>query len=154
MPSTAFASCARGSFAGAVQLISGKDAELLNDIKAIGERHGLKMLDPLRKPFRSENLRQIFAGGRGEASAIAQSPEREPAAPPPASDAIPQVDLAEALEQHWLDMAYQPKVDLLRDRVVGAEGLARLNHPVHGVLSPQSFLPQATEARSTSSPSS
>jgi EAL domain-containing protein (putative c-di-GMP-specific phosphodiesterase class I) len=136
----------RGSFAGAVQLISGKDAELLNDIKAIGERHGLKMLDPLRKPFRSENLRQIFAGGRRDTSAVAQSPEREQAAPPPASDAIPQVDLAEALEQHWLDMAYQPKVDLLRDRVVGAEGLARLNHPVHGVLSPQSFLPQATEA--------
>ena len=54
----------QGCFAGAVQLISGKDPELLKDIKAIGERHGLKMLDPLRKPFRSENLRQIFAGGR------------------------------------------------------------------------------------------
>jgi EAL domain-containing protein (putative c-di-GMP-specific phosphodiesterase class I) len=136
----------KGSFAGAVQLISGKDAELLNDIKAIGERHGLKMLDPLRKPFRSEHLRQIFAGGRGDASANVKSPEPEPAARPPASEAIPTVDLAEALEQHWLDMAYQPKVDLIRNRVVGAEGLARLNHPVHGVLSPQSFLPQATEA--------
>src|SRR5262245_13742325 len=36
------------SFSGAVQLISGKDEELLNDIKAIGERHGLRMLVPLK----------------------------------------------------------------------------------------------------------
>jgi EAL domain-containing protein (putative c-di-GMP-specific phosphodiesterase class I)/FixJ family two-component response regulator len=133
----------QGAFAGAVQLISGKDAELLKDIKTIGERHGLKMLDPLRKPFRSENLRQIFAGGRSEASAKAHS---EHTAAPSAPDEIPHADLAEALEQHWLDMAYQPKVDLIRNRVVGAEGLARLNHPVHGILSPQSFLPGASEA--------
>ena len=136
----------QGSFAGAVQLISGKDAELLNDIKAIGERHGLKMLDPLRKPFRSENLRQIFVGGRSDVSASVKARETEQAVAPPASNTIPSVDLGEALDHHWLDMAYQPKVDLIRGRVVGAEGLARLNHPVHGVLSPQSFLPGATES--------
>ena len=56
------------------------------------------------------------------------------------------VDLAEALEAHWLDMAYQPKVDLVLNRVVGAEGLARINHPVHGLLGPQSFLPGASVA--------
>jgi len=43
-------------------------------------------------------------------------------------------------------MAYQPKVDLVRDRVIGAEGLARINHPVHGHLGPQSFLPGASTA--------
>ena len=43
-------------------------------------------------------------------------------------------------------MAYQPKVDLVLNRVVGAEGLARVNHPVHGLLGPQSFLPGAPVA--------
>jgi EAL domain-containing protein (putative c-di-GMP-specific phosphodiesterase class I)/CheY-like chemotaxis protein len=130
----------QGCFAGAVQLISGKDLELLKDIKAIGERHGLKMLEPLRKPFGSENLRQIFAGGRNVSASVPSPASEQP------SEAIPSVDLAEALDHHWIDMAYQPKVDLIRNRVVGAEGLARLNHPVHGMLSPQSFLPGASEA--------
>ena len=140
------------SFAGAVQLISGKDPELLNNIKAIGERHGLKMLDPLQKPFRSEHLRRIFKGhndnvGRPVADiaqpALAATPEVPPV------DQPVRVDLTEALEAHWLDMAYQPKVDLLHDHVVGAEGLARINHPVHGLLGPQSFLPGAPEAALT-----
>ncbi len=132
------------SFAGAVQLISGKDPDLLNEIKAIGERHGLRMLVPLRKPFRSENLRQIFNGG----------PKQEPAERmPPAEAAVaekprqsPRVDLAEAIDAHWLDMLYQPKVDLVDKTIVGAEGLARINHPVHGLLGPASFLPGASDA--------
>ena len=140
----------QGSFAGAVQLISGKDAQLLNNIKAIGERHGLKMLDPLQKPFRSEHLRRIFKGHNDNACEPAAETSAQPAPLPtpqtsPADQPV-QVDLSQALEAHWLDMAYQPKVDLLRDRVVGAEGLARINHPVHGLLGPQSFLPGAPEA--------
>ena len=103
----------QGSFAGAVQLISGKDPELLNDIKAIGERHGLKMLDPLRKPFRSGASAADFQPAAAATPQPMRS-RRQPAtrAVPPAFAATPSVDLAEALEQHWLDMAYQPKVDL------------------------------------------
>ncbi len=135
-------------YTGAVQLISGKDSELLNDIKTIGERNGLKMLDPLRKPFRSEHLRRLFVDGEDiTAKAV-------PVAGPPASPeyitveertVVPMIDLAEALDAHWLDMHYQPKVDLVRNRVVGAEGLARVNHPLHGILGPISFLPGASD---------
>jgi EAL domain-containing protein (putative c-di-GMP-specific phosphodiesterase class I) len=133
------------SFGGAVQLISGRDTELLNDIKAIGERHGLKMLDPLRKPFRSEHLRQIFNGGPKSIIATPEIarpvlPVRPAAADTSEAGAVPLIDLDEAIEAHWLDMHYQPKVDLLLNRIVGAEGLARLNHPVHGILGPASFL--------------
>ena len=70
------------SFDGAVQLISGRDTELLNDIKAIGERNGLKMLDPLRKPFRSEHLRRLFNGGDGHVSARRRCGRRRPTSPP------------------------------------------------------------------------
>jgi len=133
-------------FDGAVQLISGKDAELLANIKEIGERNGLKMLDPLRKPFRSEQLRKLFTGGEAnppDAAAISaryKRLRREEELP------VTKIDLGEALDAHWLDMHYQPKVDLVRNRVVGAEGLARVNHPVHGILGPPSFLPHAAEA--------
>jgi EAL domain-containing protein (putative c-di-GMP-specific phosphodiesterase class I)/ActR/RegA family two-component response regulator len=136
----------QGSFNGAVQLISGKDPTILLDIKAVGERNGLKMLDPLQKPFRSEELRRIFdadANGAATADVLAAAPEAAPASSP---SAFVRVDLEEALDAHWLDMAYQPKVDLLKNVVIGAEGLARINHPVHGNLGPQSFLPGASAA--------
>ena len=137
----------QGSFAGAVQLISGKDPELLNDIKAIGERHGLKMLDPLRKPFRSENLRQIFAGGRSDVVSQ-RCRRRETEQPSPAgirmrSRASISARRSISIGSTW---PISRRSTSFRDRVVGAEGLARLNHPVHGVLSPQSFLPGATES--------
>jgi EAL domain-containing protein (putative c-di-GMP-specific phosphodiesterase class I) len=40
---------------------------------------------------------------------------------------------------------YQPKIDLKRGRVVGAEAFARIVHPRHGVLSPARFLAGASE---------
>lgn len=137
-------------FEGAVQLISGKDTELLNDIKAIGERNGLKMLDPLRKPFRSEHLRRLFVDGDdvGAKAVPAKLPEpgRAEFIAVEERTLVPMIDLAEAIDSRWLDMHYQPKVDLLRNHVVGAEGLARVNHPVHGILGPISFLPGASDA--------
>lgn len=135
----------QGSFNGAVQLISGKDPTILDDIKAIGERNGLNMLDPLQKPFRSEQLRKIFDSRNGAPSAPAEPEEVQAPLSVRASEPI-RVDLDEALDAHWLDMAYQPKVDLIRNCVVGAEGLARVNHPVHGNLSPAAFLPGASSA--------
>jgi EAL domain-containing protein (putative c-di-GMP-specific phosphodiesterase class I) len=126
-------------FDGAVQLISGKDRTLVDAVKAIGERHGLRMLEPLQKPFRSQHLRRIFEG-----ATIKVPPT------PPATHFVrespPRVDLAEALASRWLDVHYQPKVDLVRNRIIGAEGLARLNHPVHGRLGPASFLPGASDS--------
>jgi EAL domain-containing protein (putative c-di-GMP-specific phosphodiesterase class I) len=104
------------------------------------------MLDPLQKPFRSEHLRRIFKSGNDN-TPDAESPAQEP--PTVQAEPVPpvmRVDLAEALNAHWLDMAYQPKVDLLRNDTVGAEGLARINHPVHGHLGPLSFLPGASDA--------
>ena len=136
----------RGSFAGAVQLISGKDAELLRDIKAIGERHGLKMLDPVRKPFRSENLRRIFAGGRCEYLCHLRSPRTRTSRASAGIRRDPAGRSCRGARQHWLDMAYQPKVRPPARSVCRRRGPRSPHHPLHGVLSPQSFLPQATEA--------
>ncbi len=131
-------------YSGAVQLISGKDSELLENIKAVGERNGLKMLDPLRKPFRSEHLRRLFANGEFAAPSASVDAAKGNFITVEERTVVPMIDLEEALDAHWLDMHYQPKVDLARNKVVGAEGLARANHPVHGILGPISFLPGAS----------
>ncbi|WP_370660059.1 putative bifunctional diguanylate cyclase/phosphodiesterase [Massilia yuzhufengensis] len=53
--------------------------------------------------------------------------------------------LRRALEQDELEMYYQPQIDALTGRIVGAEALMRWNHPTRGVLSAGEFLPFAEE---------
>lgn len=54
-------------------------------------------------------------------------------------------DLRKALENNALDVAYQPKVDLVTRDMVGVEALARWTHPVRGAISPAEFIPAAEE---------
>jgi EAL domain-containing protein (putative c-di-GMP-specific phosphodiesterase class I) len=62
---------------------------------------------------------------------------------PEASDG--RVTLADVLHRGWLDLFYQPKIELKSKRMVGAEGLVRARHPTRGVLGPGVFLPGASE---------
>jgi diguanylate cyclase (GGDEF)-like protein/PAS domain S-box-containing protein len=53
--------------------------------------------------------------------------------------------LRRALENEELEMYYQPQIDAVSGRIVGAEALMRWNHPVRGIVSPGEFLPFAEE---------
>ena len=59
--------------------------------------------------------------------------------------ASPTVTLHQAMKKNWLELWYQPKIDLATKRLVGAEGLIRVRHPKHGIMFPGSFLPGASE---------
>jgi EAL domain-containing protein (putative c-di-GMP-specific phosphodiesterase class I) len=59
--------------------------------------------------------------------------------------ARPRIAIAEALRNHWFEIWYQPKIDLKRKCLAGAEALARIRHPELGVLLPGSFLPDVDE---------
>ena len=50
-------------------------------------------------------------------------------------------DILMALANGEIVAYFQPKVDLVSGRVVGAEAFARWEHPQHGVLSPSHFIP-------------
>ena len=53
--------------------------------------------------------------------------------------------LRRALEQDELEMYYQPQIDAITGRIVGAEALMRWTHPTRGLLSAGEFLPFAEE---------
>jgi len=57
----------------------------------------------------------------------------------------PRIEIAEALRNNWFEIWYQPKIDLKRKCLAGAEALARIRHPALGVLLPGSFLPAADD---------
>jgi EAL domain-containing protein (putative c-di-GMP-specific phosphodiesterase class I)/CheY-like chemotaxis protein len=129
-------------FAGAIQLVSGKDAVTLEEVKRVGERHSLVMRKPLKKPFRLDDVR----------AAIRDHLAQAPALKPHAANAnvalakeLDRIDLDAMLRKKWMEVWYQPKIDLKQMRFAGAEALVRCRHPEKGLLSPAAFLPFADE---------
>lgn len=54
-------------------------------------------------------------------------------------------DLYKALEQKELVIYYQPQINCKTDKIEGVEALLRWNHPEHGMVSPEKFIPIAEE---------
>lgn len=52
-------------------------------------------------------------------------------------------DLAQALANHEFHLVYQPQINLETRRVIGAEALLRWEHPEHGMIPPDHFIPVA-----------
>src|SRR6202035_5878539 len=57
----------------------------------------------------------------------------------------PRIEIDEALGNGWFEMWYQPKIDLKRKCLAGAEALARIRHPELGVLLPGDFFPDVVD---------
>jgi diguanylate cyclase (GGDEF)-like protein len=55
-------------------------------------------------------------------------------------------ELSKAIEENQLVVFYQPEVDLLTGRVIGAEALVRWRHPKLGLIQPESFIDLAEES--------
>jgi EAL domain-containing protein (putative c-di-GMP-specific phosphodiesterase class I)/CheY-like chemotaxis protein len=111
-------------FSGKVMLFGGRASPVLLALQDLGEQLGLAMLPPLRTPFRDSDLHEALA-------------EFLPIPPTPS---LP-VDVDEALRNKWLEVWYQPKIDLRRMKVRGAEALVRMRHPTLGVVPPAFFIP-------------
>jgi EAL domain-containing protein (putative c-di-GMP-specific phosphodiesterase class I)/DNA-binding NarL/FixJ family response regulator len=139
-------------YRGVVQLVSGQNPSVLDNVRKIGERHGVRMRAPIGKPFTAATIRTVIEEERApELGAQAPlQPAIEPATRAKPSNSVsdqvkPRVTLKEALRQGWVELWYQPKLDLRTLAVVGAEGLARVRHPEFGILEPTSFLAGAGE---------
>ena len=79
-------------------------------------------------------------GGRNRAKRFDEEMERQYG-----ERALLARDLRDAIEQGQLAVHYQPIVDAADRRIVCLEALARWNHPVHGMISPATFIPIAEE---------
>ncbi len=117
-------------YSGYVQLMSNRGSAVLEHVKSIGEQHRLQMLPILKKPF--------------ETAAVLKILQNLKLGHPPVVAA--RIDLDEALQSGWIEFWYQPKIDLRKKQLVGAEAFARARHPQNGVLMPSAFMPGASES--------
>ena len=62
-----------------------------------------------------------------------------------AVESAPETPRVEKLDEHWLDVWYQPRVNLKRKCLAGAEAFAYLNHPDFGLLAPGAFVCGASD---------
>jgi EAL domain-containing protein (putative c-di-GMP-specific phosphodiesterase class I) len=117
------------TYRGQVQLISTRGSAVLAHVKSIGDQQHLQMLPVLRKPFETNAVLKLLADMKlGHPPAVAG-----------------RIDLEEALSKGWIEFWYQPKIDLRKKQLIGAEAFARARHPTYGVLSPSAFMPGAKE---------
>jgi len=54
-------------------------------------------------------------------------------------------DLRHAIEQEQMSLNFQPKIDFKTKKISGVEALLRWNHPDHGFVSPEIFIPLAEQ---------
>jgi EAL domain-containing protein (putative c-di-GMP-specific phosphodiesterase class I) len=115
-------------YTGNVLIFGAEAAPMTGALLRVGEELGLGMLPLLSTPFNDRELRLRTAA------------LRQNDLPP-----NPPVDVAEALHSDWLDLWYQPKVDLRSLSLCGAEALVRLRHPTWGIVPPGCFVPDPAD---------
>jgi diguanylate cyclase (GGDEF)-like protein len=57
-----------------------------------------------------------------------------------------ETNLRQAAANNQLKLFYQPKVDIVRNTIVGVEALLRWEHPTMGIISPMEFIPVAEDS--------
>lgn len=123
-------SLGKNGFRGAVQLMSNRGAAVLEHVKNIGIQHKLTMLSVLKKPFETDAVVKIIQELKlGLPAAVAA-----------------RIDLDEAIANKWIEFWYQPKIDLRKKQLAGAEAYARARHPQNGIVLPGAFMPGAPES--------
>ena len=115
---------ARRGCAAPIMMVSGFDGRLIDSTVRIGRSLDLTMLEPLSKPLKVPELRDLLKAIGDTALPIRPH------------------ELERALAVSELAPWYQPKVRVADRSLAGLEALVRWNHPERGLLPPGDFLPQ------------
>jgi EAL domain-containing protein (putative c-di-GMP-specific phosphodiesterase class I) len=127
---------ARMGYPGALVLVSGEDARILETTYRLAKGHHLNVLGVLRKPVEPAELRRIMEGGFSQAATATHAARKHYG---------PQ-ELALAIACGELVNYYQPKVEVRTGAVIGVETLVRWRHPRDGLVLPDQFIAMAEES--------
>jgi len=117
------------TYTGAVQTFGQSDSTMLDNFNVVGTDCSLKMLPAIRKPVKVANIQRVILDEKLASGAKAAGG----------------ISLSAALAKDLVKFLYQPKFDIKKNTIVGAEIVARVVDPEHGVLTPDQFLKGADE---------
>ena len=123
-------------FGGALALLSGEDAGILDTARRLAAAHGLRVVGALRKPVTPEAIAEL----------ITRLDLRQPAAAGTQPARFGAGDLARGIAAGELVVHYQPRVELAGGFVTGVEALVRWQHPDRGLVYPGDFVHLAESA--------
>jgi len=126
---------ARRDYSGSLILTSGEDLRILKTVEKLAIEHSLQVLGILEKPVTPVKLRELL-------DSLDQIQQEGTLM---VFDAITLPELKDAIYNDELETYFQPKIDIATGRVVGVEALARWNHPVNGLIRPNSFISMAED---------
>ncbi|WP_020406444.1 two-component system response regulator [Hahella ganghwensis] len=119
----------------AVVIMSAEEKEVLDSSETIASRYGLNIVGVVEKPVTAAQLKEFIEQTKREKY---QSADKD-------TVSMTATELAEAISGNLLCVYFQPQIDLRNRQICGLEALARINHPVEGILAPDSFIKVAEE---------
>lgn len=112
-------------------LASGTNDKVLKLVEGLARELELNLVGAFKKPILAPEVRRVLArpGIAPEGGRVAL--------------AIEAVELREALARGQFEVYYQPIVQLAGGNLLSVEALMRWNHPLHGILGADHFIPLA-----------
>ena len=126
---------ARSDYSGSLILTSGENLRILKTVEKLAIEHNLEVLGVLEKPATPAKLSELL-------DSLDQIQQEGTLM---LFDDITVPELENAIENGELETYFQPKIDIVSGRVVGVEALARWNHPLKGLIKPDSFISLAED---------
>ena len=115
------------------------DAGILNAAEKLGMAHELEVIASLNKPLSSASFFPLIKKALSHLKPRQRSKDDKTASPRRYIGDLP--SLSRALAEDQFELHYQPQVTIAGRRLSGIETLIRWNHPEHGLIYPDAFLP-------------
>jgi len=115
-----------------IVLMSGVGKRTVESAEQLAHVLGLSIVGHLHKPFQLGELEE-------ELQKLPE-PETQQAVHPSPSFSVEKEELESAIEHDEFEVYYQPQISLATGYVIGVEALARWQHPMRGLIFPDSFI--------------
>ena len=116
-------------FAGAIAIVSSMSDGVLSLATQLAKTHGLNFLGAVQKPLNVAKFDALVSKAGRPTAQVARKPDSE----------IDEATLRKAIEDGEIVAFYQPKLEVVSGKIIGAEALARWKRPDGTLIAPDRF---------------
>ena len=115
-----------------VIIASAQDSSLLSSVEKMARAYGVRLLGVIEKPVTRDGLEDLIS--------LHVQPKLQPARASAVAPSFTLEQILHGVQEKQFEPFFQPKVELTTGLVLGAEALARWQHPEHGLVGPYAFI--------------